>query len=81
MRPCERVAADPDSVGVDGAVEGHQLIARSRRLLGRMHEEDREEAIDLTEQLEAAIGSGDTGVPRQASQALRELLFFVEAQG
>lgn len=77
----ERVAAETDSVGADDAVEGHELITRSRRLLGRMHEEDREEAIDLTEQIEVAIAAGDTGVLRQASQALKELLFFVEGQG
>jgi molecular chaperone DnaK (HSP70) len=77
----EGVMANADSVVADGAVEGHELIARSRRLLARMHEEDREEAIDLTEQIEAAIAVGDTGVLRHASQALRELLFFVEGQG
>lgn len=56
------------------------LLERSRQLLGKMHEDDREEAIDLHEKIEAAVESGDSAAMRQASEALRELLFFVEGQ-
>jgi molecular chaperone DnaK (HSP70) len=56
------------------------LLERSRRALGNMHPEDREEAIDLHEKIEAAVQSGDTRALEQASKALRELLFFVEGQ-
>ena len=56
------------------------LLERSRRLLGNMHAEDREEAINLHERIDAAMGSGDSEALREASEALRELLFFVEGQ-
>jgi molecular chaperone DnaK len=56
------------------------LLERSRQLLGKMHQDDREEAIDLHEKIEAAVESGDSAAMRQASEALRELLFFVEGQ-
>lgn len=70
--------ADADPVPAQGLGKAHELLARSRRLLGPMHDEDREEAIDLNEQIEAALTSGDTAGLHQASQALEELLFFVE---
>ncbi len=70
--------ADADPVRAAGSAKAHELLARSRRLLGQVHEEDREEAIDLNEQIEAALTSGDTVGLRRASQALEELLFFVE---
>jgi molecular chaperone DnaK (HSP70) len=69
--------ADVDPVPAEGIGKAHELLARSRRLLGQMHEEDREEAIDLNEQIEAALTSGDCEL-NQALQALEELLFFVE---
>ena len=53
-------------------------MARSRKLLELMHEEDREEAIDLHERIGEAIGSGDSEALAKASRALTELLFFVE---
>jgi molecular chaperone DnaK len=66
------------SRGIDREVEN--LIDRSRRLLEKMHEEDREEAIDLHEKIETAVAAGDTATLKQASGALKELLFFVEGQ-
>ena len=63
-----------------GEAEAERLMARSRRLLERMHEEDREEAIDLHERIEMAIESGDTTTLADASRALTELLFFTEGQ-
>ena len=78
-------AADGNVVTIDGGVphanrEVEDLLGRSRRLLDSMHSEDREEAIDLHERIEAAIESRDDGALRQAGDALKELLFFVEGQ-
>jgi molecular chaperone DnaK len=63
-----------------GEVDADNLMARSRKLLDRMHVEDREEAIDLHERIEAAIESGNTETLAEASRALKELLFFMEGQ-
>lgn len=65
------------AVAPPGAAEAESLMARSRKLLELMHEEDREEAIDLHERIEDAIGSGDSEALEKASRALTELLFFV----
>jgi molecular chaperone DnaK (HSP70) len=56
------------------------LLDRSRRLLDKMHAEDREEAINLNERIESALQSHDAAELAGASLALRELLFFVEGQ-
>jgi len=45
-----------------------------------MHEEDREEAIDLNAQIESAIAANDATALKQAASDLRELLFFVEGR-
>jgi molecular chaperone DnaK (HSP70) len=63
---------------VVGAAEAESLMARSRKLLELMHEEDREEAIDLHERIGEAIESGDSEALARASRALTELLFFME---
>jgi molecular chaperone DnaK len=63
-----------------GAEDAAKLIERSRKLLERMHAEDREEAIDLHEKIEAAIDSGDAPSLAEASRALSELLFFMEGR-
>jgi molecular chaperone DnaK (HSP70) len=58
--------------------EAIELIERSRQFLNSMHPEDREEAIGLHEQIQAAIASSDPEALKKAAAALRELLFFVE---
>jgi molecular chaperone DnaK (HSP70) len=63
-----------------GEREAEGLMARSRKLLETMHAEDREDAIDIHERIEAAIEAGDTEELGAASRALRELLFFMEGQ-
>jgi hypothetical protein len=68
----------PVRAGGDAAMES--LLDRSRRLLAKMHAEDREEAIDLHEKIDTALSSGDAAALREAADALRELLFFVEGQ-
>ena len=63
-----------------GGQEAADLVERSRKLLEKMHAEDREEAIDLHEKIGAAIESGDGAALGEASRALRELLFFMEGR-
>ena len=58
--------------------EARALLERSRRLLDKMTAEDREEAIALHEQLEAAMGAQDWDHLREASTDLADLLFYVE---
>jgi molecular chaperone DnaK (HSP70) len=70
--------ADTERVAVAGEAEADSLMERSRKLLESMHAEDREEAIDLHERIEAAIESGDAEELAKASRALTELLFFME---
>jgi molecular chaperone DnaK len=84
LRSAAATAGD-NAVTIDRGVphanrEVEDLLGRSRRLLESMHAEDREEAIELHERIEAAIESRDDGALRQASDALKELLFFVEGQ-
>ncbi len=82
----------PDDVAVEAEVaeagegrdyrvrlsEARALLERSRRLLDKMSAEDREEAIALHEQLEAAMGTRDWDRLRDASTELADLLFYVE---
>lgn len=63
-----------------GGEDAAELVERSRNLLHKMHGEDREEAIDLHERIEIAIADGDGAALAAASQALRELLFFLEVK-
>ena len=60
--------------------ETADLLERSRRLIGKMHDDDREEAINLNEKIESALESGDSKALQEATGELRELLFFVEGQ-
>jgi molecular chaperone DnaK len=79
-----RVSAQGDGGVVDGNVtlegatrEGLQLVERSRELIEQMHGDDREEAINLNEQIESAIAAGDALALADAAKELSELLFFV----
>ncbi len=60
--------------------EGRKMIERSRLLLDQIHDEDREEAIDLNAAIEAAIENRDAAALKQAVHELREMLFFVEGR-
>ena len=60
--------------------EGRQLVERSRGMLDRIHEEDCEEAIDLSRAIEAAIERRDVTALQQAIHGLREMLFFIEGR-
>lgn len=60
--------------------EGRQIVERARRLLDQVHEEDREEVIDLNQAIESAIEGQDDAALKRAVTDLRELLFFVEGR-
>jgi molecular chaperone DnaK (HSP70) len=75
-----RVIEMPAPVHPDADAEIEGLLERSRRLLTKMHAEDREEAIDLHEKIDTAMASGDAAALKGATAALKELLFFVEGQ-
>jgi len=62
----------------DGHAEIESLLERSRRLLAKMHADDREEAIDLHEKIDTAMTSRDAAALQEAAAKLKELLFFVE---
>jgi hypothetical protein len=49
-------------------------------MLDRIHEEDREEAIDLNRAIEEAIERHDGTTLLQAVHGLREMLFFIEGR-
>jgi molecular chaperone DnaK (HSP70) len=70
----------PAAARADGDAEIESLLERSRGLLAKMHAEDREEAIDLHEKIDTAVASGDAAALKQATGALKELLFFVEGR-
>jgi cytochrome c len=75
--------ADPvpsDGVWAEMVREGRQMVAHSRKLLEAMHEEDREETINLNERVETALTAKDAVVLKEALKSLRELLFFVEGK-
>jgi len=74
----EGAAVEGGPAPVDGDVEARRVLERSRRALDQMHAEDREEAIELHERIEAAIDAGNASELRAALGALEELLFFVE---
>ena len=74
------IAARTSMVSIEGDVEARHLLERSRRLLDQMHLEDREAAIELHEKIEAALDAGSASELQTASEALEELLFFVEGQ-
>jgi molecular chaperone DnaK (HSP70) len=60
--------------------EGRQIIERSRLLLERIHDDDREEVIDLNQAIQKAIEDRDAAELSRAVHDLRELLFFVEGR-
>jgi molecular chaperone DnaK len=76
----EVTAMGTSPVPSNGDLEARHLLERSRRLLDSMHADDREAAIELHEKIETAIDVGSASELQAASQALEELLFFVEGQ-
>jgi molecular chaperone DnaK len=74
----EGMATAVPRIPVEAEREANDLVEQSRRLLEKMHPEDKEEAIGLHERIEAAFSSNDPEALKEAATALRELLFFVE---
>ena len=74
----DTLKSDPawDNTGTDAK----NLVERSRNLLDNMHDDDKEEAIDLHEQISAAIDARDAEGLAAACEGLKELLFFVEGK-
>ena len=60
--------------------DAEKLLSRSRRLVGQMHDEDKEEAINFHEQIESAIASQNAEMLNESCEGLKELLFFLEGK-
>ncbi|MFP5206476.1 MAG: Hsp70 family protein [Acidobacteriota bacterium] len=69
--------ADLSSAAADAA---RQLVERARALLTSVHDEDREEIVDLNQAIETALEAGDAQALKEPTESLRELLFFVEGR-
>ncbi len=65
---------------VPARAEAEKLLERSRGLLGKIHPDDVEEIISLHERIHVAIQSEDGDELASATEALRELLFFLEGK-
>lgn len=71
-------AADPE---LEAAVtDARGLVERSRGLLPQVHDEDKEEIIDLHEKVQDAIERADRQALSESVDALQELLFFIEGR-
>ena len=57
--------------------DAKDLMDKARRLLDLMHPDDKEETINMLEEMQIAINLGDREAYQKASGALKELLFFV----
>jgi molecular chaperone DnaK (HSP70) len=60
--------------------KARELVSRSRVMLEKIHAEDKEEIIDLHEQIEEAISAQDNQSLSSATDELKELLFFIEGK-
>lgn len=78
--PQDETSPAPDSPLAAAADEARGLVSRSRKLLPDVHDEDKEELIDLHEQIEEAIAQDDADALSKAVAELRELLFFIEGR-
>ena len=66
----------------DGTVDfaGNRLVERCRGRLDALHDEDREEAVELNAAIETAVSERDPMALAKAEAELAELLFFVEGR-
>ncbi len=71
-------AAEPPAGWVEYRRDAVELLQRSRAALNSMHEEDRQEARALQQQIESAVAHHDAQKLGEAVKTLKELLFFVE---
>ena len=56
------------------------LVERSRHAIEQLHDEDREEMVDLNQEIENAMAAKDEMKLEDATNQLSELLFFVEGR-
>lgn len=76
----ETSEAHPDPQTDEAVAAAHRLIERSRRLLSDIHDDDKEEIIDLHEKIQEAIESSDHQALSTNVNSLQELLFFIEGK-
>jgi len=69
---------DPDLIAM--YQEANNLMTRSRQLLSDVHDEDKEEIINLHELIEDAVGRRDKHSLSDSMSELKELLFFIEGK-
>jgi molecular chaperone DnaK len=79
------LAAEDDEVAAEAAPEqpsddAQRLIERCRAKMESMHDEDREEAVNLIEAVASARQDNDASALDAASKALGEFLFFIEGR-
>ena len=74
----EKTQPDPEVDAIVAAA--HRLIERSRQLLAGIHDEDKEEIIDLHEKIQEAIDASDRQALSTSVNTLQELLFFIEGK-
>ncbi len=80
MEESEKSSEEGKPLWIQRCNSAGELMDRSRSLLNSMHDEDKEETIDLHEQIESAIVSQDSEMLAEACEELKELLFFVEGK-
>ena len=56
------------------------LVARCRAAMASMHDDDREEAVNLIEEIVTAQEAKDSAAIEKASKAMSEFLFFIEGR-
>lgn len=76
--PTMGVPAAGDPVWRGLCTEADALLVRSRGLLPRLHDDDKEEAVDLNEAIVTAMDAGDREALIRARDQLKELLFFIQ---
>lgn len=80
MEESEKSSEEGKPLWIQRCNSAGELMDRSRSLLNSMHDEDKEETIDLHEQIESAIASQDSEMLAEVCEELKELLFFVEGK-
>ena len=73
-------AVPTNDVWGEAVREASQVVERSRRLLEQVHEDDRDEVIDLQQKIDTAIAAKDERSVKNATRQLSDLLFFAEGK-
>ena len=60
--------------------EAHAAVARCRELMSKMHADDQEEAVNLIEDITAAVEERNAETLPTTTKSLSEFLFFVEGK-